>query len=482
MEHKCSGGGGGGRIRIRIRRGGAHPGSSSCAKKAGPGPLGRSRAPCYPLCMRRSYCTAGLLLLAGVGCVAIGSMLGSRFRAEPEALWREGVGTASGHRQANVEVRLPSFRELVARVGDSVCSVRAVLAAQDPVASAGTPSTGTSSVGTSSAGTPERELADRPAGQSPESAAGTGTIAGMAGGDPGGSFGRLGRSRGMRNGSGFVLHERGLVLTSRHVVVGSDRIEVLLPTFGLGTADLIGQDEATDLALLRLRNPPKGLKPLSLGDSNELSAGDWIVAVGNPLGFSRTVTAGLVSFVGRHLRHNDLGVSRDFLQISAPINPGSSGGPVFDVYGNVVGVANQFASEAQGISFAVPSRAVKWALEAMRRQPDGRVRRGYLGIEFAARSDRTESGERRHGAQILDVRKGDPGELAGLRRGDIVLGVNGRPIRDAKDLHQRIVCSDPGSSIAFQLLRDDRPVQPVIAILGEIGRHAQTIQSVDTPN
>ena len=185
--------------------------------------------------------------------------------------------------------------------------------------------------------------------------------------------------------------------------MGATEIEVYLPNHGGHRADLIGQDAATDLALLRLVSAPAQLQSLEIGESEQLRAGDWIVAVGNPYGFARTVTAGLVSFVGRHLRHSDLGVSRDFLQISAQVNPGSSGCPVFDVHGRVVGVSTQLATSAQGISFAVPSRAVKWALDKMREQPDGIVRRGYLGIQFAPRGGITATGEPMPGAVIVDV-------------------------------------------------------------------------------
>lgn len=405
--------------------------------------------------VRRSVGTALLLVLGGLGCVGLGAVLGSRQHDDAPRLWRDADQRIVG------ETRLPSFRDVVDRVGPSVVSVRVTTeVAVRPQQTGGA-----------------EELASAPT--------------------------RLEGSR--RNGSGFVVHERGLVLTSRHVIAGpaseaatqtvaesvdgrvgpaargdgappaaypggeQTRIEVFLPEFGWHEANLMGEDEATDLALLRLESAPKGLQALPLGDSDELCAGDWIVAVGNPFGFARTVTAGLVSFVGRKLHHSDLGVSSDFLQISAPINPGNSGGPVFDVHGNVVGVINQFAKEAQGISFAVPSHSVRWALAAMERQPDGRVRRGYLGIEFSARSERDESGRPMPGARILDVRKGQPADRAGLKVGDVVLGVDGEPVRDPQQLYRRIVCSDPGTVIALQLLRDDRECDPIVAVLGAVG-------------
>ena len=273
----------------------------------------------------------------------------------------------------------------------------------------------------------------------------------------------------VRSGSGFVVHERGLVVTSRHVVVDALAIEVIVPKHEAGAAVVVGEDAANDLALLRIESPPADLRALPIGDGEDLRAGDWIVAVGNPFGFSQTVTAGVVSFVGRHLQHSDLGVTNDFLQISAPVNPGSSGCPVLDLSGRVVGVTTQAAEAAQGISFAVPSRSLRWALEAMQRHPDGRVRRGYLGIEFASRAGVDSKGAPCEGAVILRVADGEPAHRAGLRRGDVVLRVDGTPIPDAKVLHERIVRSDPGTRIALELLRDGVMQAPIAAVVGEVG-------------
>ncbi len=278
---------------------------------------------------------------------------------------------------------------------------------------------------------------------------------------------------GRRTGSGFVVHARGLVVTSRHLVVAARRLEVLIPGQGPFAAEVVGEDVATDLALLRLVAPPDDLTVLPLGSSEELRAGDWIVAVGNPLGFAQTVSAGVVSYVGRHL-HTDLGVTGDFLQFSAPVHPGSSGGPVFDVDGRVVGVTTQAATEAPGISFAVPSRTLRWTLDAMLRTQDGKVRRGYLGIEFATRRTAEDAG----GAVITRVARGEPAERAGLQRGDVVLAVDGERIADAGSLHDRILRGTPGSRIRLQLLRKGRVCEPVEAVLGEVG----ALRAPGTPN
>lgn len=276
------------------------------------------------------------------------------------------------------------------------------------------------------------------------------------------------RPRRDRSGSGFLVQQQGLVVTSRHVVVDAASVQVDVPDHGEFSAELVGDDAATDLALLRLVGAPSDLPSLRLGDG-QLRPGDWIVAIGNPLGLSQTVTPGVVSYVGRHLHHRDFELTNDFLQISAPLHPGSSGCPVVDLQGRVVGVTTQAPLEAQGISFAVPSHTLCWTLRAMQERPDGRVRRGYLGIEFASVPGRGEPGGCASGVYIRRVLDGRPAHRAGLREGDVVVGFDGVPVADAGDLHQRIVESVPGRSVALALLRQGQTL-PVTAVLGEIGR------------
>lgn len=276
-------------------------------------------------------------------------------------------------------------------------------------------------------------------------------------------------AHGIRTGSGFVVNRQGLVVTSRHVVAGATALAVLVPGRGEYAGNVVGEDAATDLALVRLESPPPDLTALEFGSSENLRAGDWIVAVGNPFGLSQTVTAGVVSYVGRHLPHSDFAVTNDFVQFSAPVNPGSSGCPVVDLHGRVVGVTTQAAIAAQGISFAVPSRTVKWTLDAMARSHDGRVRRGHLGIEFTTRNGVAEDGHRRGGAVIVRVAEGQPAHRAGVRAGDVVLRVDGDVVDDASVLHERIQRGAPGSRIALQVLRKGLVQDPIEAVLGEVG-------------
>lgn len=363
--------------------------------------------------------------LGGIGCVALGVAIGSVWPAgQATQVWTE----APAVRQAAV---LPSFAEVVQRVGPGVVTVRALCSDDVP------PLVGTA---------PDQ-----------------------------GDLRRVHASRaGLRSGSGFVVSARGLVVTSRHVIVGAIDVDVIVPGHEPCRAEIVGEDVATDLALLRLPSAPADLTALPLATDNDVQAGDWIVALGNPFGYTQTVTAGIVSFIGRHLRHSDFGVTNDFLQISAPVNPGSSGCPIVDLQGRVVGVTTQAPLDAQGISFAVPSRTVKWTLARMQSSPDGRVRRGYLGIEFASRAGVDGRGQRQAGAVVMQVVEGEPAHRAGLRAGDVVVRVDGQVVPDARALHERIVSAEPGATVALQVLRDGRDgaEDSLVAVLGEIGsRH-----------
>ncbi|MBL8723881.1 MAG: trypsin-like peptidase domain-containing protein [Planctomycetes bacterium] len=274
-----------------------------------------------------------------------------------------------------------------------------------------------------------------------------------------------------RSGSGFVVHPRGLLVTCRHVVAGAKSITVWLAGEPYA-AVLVGADRAADLALLRLDAPPPDLVALPLGPSEQLRSGDWIVALGNPLGLAQSVTVGVVSHPGRQLPHSDFALTNEFLQCSAPVNPGCSGGPLVDLHGRVVGVTTQAAASAQGISFAVPSRTLQWTLEAMEKSRDGQVRHGSLGIEFRSAKAPDGRGATHRGALVVRVVEGQAAERAGVRAGDLVVSVDGEPVDDARQLHQRIVHGEPGARLALSVLRGGRVVDPIVAELGELGGRA----------
>lgn len=383
----------------------------------------------------------GRFVLFGGACLALGAALGTLWSAHgpmrPAAQTREpapGAATA---------VSWPSFADVVAAVRPGIVAVRA---------------TG-----------PVPALLSRDGALLSRDGAAAGA-AGLAEGASRTTLPVNEPKMRRRSGSGFVSDAAGLIVTCRHVVAGAERIDVVVPGHGELAAELVGEDYATDLALLRLVEPPTGLVALRVADGDSLRAGDWIVVLGNPLGFAQTVSAGIVSFVGRHLPHSDCRVTNDFLQVSAPVHVGSSGGPVVDLHGHVVGVTTQAPVDAEGIAFAVPSATLRWSIEAMLRAPLGRVRRGYLGIEFTTSlwsHDGATTTPR--GVVIVDVVEGQPAHRAGLRKGDVVFGVDGQPIRDAKALHDHIVCSHPGRQLALQLLRDGRVHDPIVATLGEVG-------------
>lgn len=375
----------------------------------------------------------GRFVLFGGACLALGAALGTLWSAHGSL----GTAAAAAAPIASAPAAWPSFADVVAAVRPGVVAVRAT----GPVPALLSP--------------------DGAVSESMGRADGSGVGTTLPANEP-----KMRR----RSGSGFVRDAAGLIVTCRHVVAGAERIDVVVPGHGEFAAELVGEDYATDLALLRLLAPPTGLVALRIDDGDSLRAGDWIVVLGNPLGFAQTVSAGIVSFVGRHLPHSDYRVTNDFLQVSAPVHVGSSGGPVVDLHGHVVGVTTQAPVDADGIAFAVPSATLRWSIEAMLREPLGRVRRGYLGIEFTTSlwsKDGAPTTPR--GVVIVDVVEGQPAHRAGLRKGDVVFGVDGHPIRDAKALHDRIVCSHPGKQLALQLLRDGRVHDPIVATLGEVG-------------
>lgn len=347
---------------------------------------------------QRAILRTWLTTTVGAGlCVVVGYMIGSqRLR---EDVFRSARSGAAGQDLAS----LPSFAAAVERASPGVVAVRAIVESQGDA--------------------PGVTEADRASDDRPLSA---------------------------RDGSGFVVHAKGLVVTARHLTLGARRLVVDLPEHGPFQALLVGEDEVTDLAVLRIVEPPTKLQPLELGPSEELRAGDWVAAVGNPYGLRQTVTAGVISYVGRHLQADDTRVTSEFLQFSAAVNPGSSGCPIVDLVGRVVGVTTQGADSAQGLSFAIPSRTLKWALDAMDKSPDGRVHRGRLGISFEARRKGANAVA---GCVVRGVFAGQAADEAGIEPGDVVLAVDGEPLVDTGDFHSRITRSTPGTSLRLRIER-----------------------------
>lgn len=244
-------------------------------------------------------------------------------------------------------------------------------------------------------------------------------------------------------GSGFILSADGYVVTNHHVVEDAQEIHVHLADDREFRAAVVGTDALSDVALLKLEDPtPSGLPGVYLGDSDALEVGDWVLAVGNPLGFDHSVAHGIVSGVGRELPSRP-GLT-PFIQTDAPTNPGNSGGPLFDMRGEVVGVMTLAgrADRADGIGFAVPINLVKDLLPNL--LENGRLERGWLGasVKVVARA-----------VVIRRVTPGGPAARSGLKEGDRINGLNGRPVESYPELLRRLSVFGPGSLLRFNIQR-----------------------------
>ncbi len=257
-------------------------------------------------------------------------------------------------------------------------------------------------------------------------------------------------------GSGFVVDTEGRILTNNHVVAGADRIRVHLADKRAIPAVLVGTDPATDLALIQV-DASLALPPVPLGDSDGLRVGDWVCAIGNPLGFDHSATVGVVSSKGRKIW--DLAFDA-YIQTDAAINPGNSGGPLLNLRGEAVGINAAVSREGQGIGFAIPINVVKDVLVQLR--DHGRVTRGYLGIQLGELDPDVQKllGLRApRGALVVDVLRGSAGETAGLRRYDVITSVSGRPVASGDELVRDIAVRSPGSEVRLALVRDGRVLE-----------------------
>jgi serine protease Do len=255
-------------------------------------------------------------------------------------------------------------------------------------------------------------------------------------------------------GSGFVVDAAGYILTNQHLVARPAKIRVRLADKRELKARVVGTDESTDLALLKVE--ADHLPTVPLGDSDRLRVGDWVCAIGNPLEFDHSVTVGVVSSKGRKIFNQSFD---DYIQTDAAINPGNSGGPLINALGEAIGISSAMSSEGQGIGFAIPINLAKDVLKQLRTQ--GRVSRGYLGIELHELDpdlSKLVGLKDSRGAVVMEVAKGGPGEAAGLRRYDVITGVSGHEIRDGDELVRRIATTAPGSSVVLSVFRDGRPL------------------------
>jgi serine protease Do len=272
-------------------------------------------------------------------------------------------------------------------------------------------------------------------------------------GGPRGPDGREYKKRSL--GSGFVINEDGYIVTNNHVVAEADEIVVILEEGDEYPAEIVGRDEKTDLALIKIE-PKNGRLPICrLGDSEKARVGDWVLAIGNPFGLGHTVTAGIISAKGREL---GAGPYDDFIQTDAAINPGNSGGPLFDTAGNVVGINSAIYSRGggnMGIGFAIPINLVKSIISQLK--DNGAVTRAWLGVliqEITPDIQESLELDTRMGALVADVVEGGPAEKAGIKRGDIIVRFAGDPVESQHALPTMVAYLPVGTEVEVVVIRD----------------------------
>lgn len=262
------------------------------------------------------------------------------------------------------------------------------------------------------------------------------------------------RKAGGGSGSGFLFTPDGLILTNSHVVHRAADIAVTLTDGRRTQADLVGEDPDTDLAVLRIDAP--GLVPVRLGDSRALRVGQVVIAIGNPYGFQYSVTAGVVSALGRSLRAQSGRLIDDVIQTDAALNPGNSGGPLVTAQGEVVGVNTAVILPAQGLCFAVPIHTAK--LVAGRLIKDGKIRRGYIGVggqnvPIPRRLVRAHHLPGESGILVVSIEDASPAKRAGLAEGDVVIRYGERPVASVDDLHRLLIDEAVGVPSTLLVLR-----------------------------
>jgi len=278
------------------------------------------------------------------------------------------------------------------------------------------------------------------------------------------------------SGSGIILTDNGYILTNRHVIdkAVEDGIKVTLNDTREFTARVIGEDENTDIAVIKI--DASGLSPASLGNSEQVQVGDWVIAVGNPLGLNSTVTAGIVSAISRNIRiigdRRGFGIE-NFIQTDAVINPGNSGGALVNLQGQVIGVNTAIATSGMearyiGYGFAVPINLAKVVADALIR--DGKFVRGYIGIridDIDAKTAEALGLDRYRGVLVQSLVPGGAGEAAGVKEGDAIVEVNGKAVESANQLQARVGMHHPGDKVTLKLWRDGKYISVPVVLRGQ---------------
>ncbi len=289
----------------------------------------------------------------------------------------------------------------------------------------------------------------------------------------GGPQNKTSRTRAL--GSGFVISADGYIITNNHVVENADEIMVTFEEHGKEyPAKVVGNDKRSDVAIIKIE-PDKALPALPLGNSDNLKVGEFVVAIGNPLGLEHTVTTGIVSALGRrNVSPSAEHVYSNFIQTDASINPGNSGGPLINIYGEAIGI-NTAIANGQGIGFAIPINMVKKILPQL--IANGRVVRSYLGVQIQSVTPPIAKSlglKKSEGSIVISVVPGGPADKAGLKPEDVILEIEGQPVKSSDDLMWLIGTSEPGSSITLKLWRKgetiDVKAQPIVAPYEQAGK------------
>lgn len=279
-------------------------------------------------------------------------------------------------------------------------------------------------------------------------------------------------------GSGFIISKEGYILTNNHVIEGADKIKVTLLDGRSFDAEKVGQDPTFDLAVIKIK--AGDLPILAMGDSDATEVGEWVVAIGNPLGFENSVTVGVVSAKNRTLQAP--GVSfQGFMQTDAAINPGNSGGPLIDLKGKAIGLNTAIVPYAQGIGFAVPINMAKQVMDDLIKH--GEVRRGWLGVVVQPLTASLVEAYKipvKEGAIIADVQQDGPAAKAGLERGDVVTAINGEKVKNSQDVVFSIRKKMQGEKVDLEIYRDGKK-QTIGVVLGKIdGEKSETSKNRGT--
>ena len=265
-------------------------------------------------------------------------------------------------------------------------------------------------------------------------------------------------------GSGFIIDRNGTILTNYHVVDGAQKISVTLSDGKSYDAKVIGKDQKTDIAVIKI-DAGEDLPAVTLGDSDRLDVGEWVMAIGNPFGLDHTVTSGIVSAKGRQI---GAGPYDNFIQTDASINPGNSGGPLINLRGEVVGITTAIYSQSGGnigIGFAIPTNSIKEVLPQLKDK--GRVVRGYLGTTVQKITPEIADSlgvKQQRGALVADVVRGSPAERAGIKTGDIITEFNSKEVKDSTELPGLVARVAPGTGTSVKVLRDGKEMTLAITV------------------